>query len=299
MEKKRCLFCNQIVPIQTKDDHDRYIGCYCSPEGYYGIRTDSYDYYDSLSYQTKHRLFSGISAYIRDMTDEEEVVVLGTEHLEAIENSPRKPATIEQKGLRLLRYLHRHTHAPGETVVIRLSENFNLTYSPNLQELVYIIEKLKEENLLERIGSLLSLTEKGWREAAASAGGEHLKPCFVYLSDDEGQRTEWSESVLPKIEQCGYYPRLADNSGTDSEENQTIKLISASKVLIADVTGQSPDVYFAAGYAHAMNIPVIWTIKHSGADQLSASTDHNRPFVWETADDLASMLQQRLGAYDN
>lgn len=48
-----------------------------------------------------------------------------------------------------------------------------MTYSPNLQELVYIIDKLISDQLLIREGMTFKLTETGWNEAAESAGGRN------------------------------------------------------------------------------------------------------------------------------
>lgn len=295
MVKKVCLFCDEIVPIESKGDYDRYAGCNCAPEGFYSLLRDSCESLNLFSHQKKSKIFPIISAYIRELTDCDERVTLSVDDLDAILNSPRIPVTIEEKGGRLLQYLFRHSEGPGKSVIIHpLSRNYNLTYSPNLQELVYIIEKLREEQSISREGADFKLSEKGWSEAAARAGGRKLKSCFVLLSDEEDWCAQWSESVLPKIEQCGYLPCLFNHSGAENRDSHSIQQISGSKLIIADLTNHSPGVYFAAGYALGMNIPVIWTVKRSHADKLFVQSHHIRPFVWDTAEDLAAMLQQRL-----
>ncbi|CAM4210807.1 hypothetical protein L1N85_14100 [Paenibacillus alkaliterrae] len=295
MIKKRCLFCDEIVPIEPKGEHDSYISCNCSPGGFYSLLRDNYDAINGYSHQTKRQLFPLISAYIREQTDRDERVTLSIEDLDLIKNCPKIPVSIEDKGGRLLQYLYRHSEGPGEAVVIHpLTHSFNLTYSPNLQELVYIIEKLREEQLIIREGMTFKLTEIGWSEAAARAGGRKLKSCFVLLSDDRELSKQWSESVLPKLEQCGYLPSLFNQSGVENRDNQSLQLISESKLIIADLTNLSPEVYFAAGYALGMNVPVIWTVKHNDRDKLNVQTRLIRPFVWDTAEELAVLLQQRL-----
>lgn len=293
MQKKLCVFCNEIVPIESKGEHDRYVGCHCSPDGFYSLMRDSYDPIRAFPHHTKRQLFPIISAYIRELTDCDERVTLSIEDLETIRNSPRIPVTIEEKGSRLLQYLYRHSEEPGDPVVINpLSQRFNLTYSPNLQELVYIIEKLREEQLIVRESVTFRLTEQGWSEAAARAGGRKLKSCFVLLSDDVDLCAEWSERLLPKLEQCGYQARLFNHSGTDNTDS--MQQISESKLIIADLTNHSPDVYFAAGYALGLNIPVIWTVNRTYADKLFVQTQQIRPIVWDTAEELAAVLQQRF-----
>jgi hypothetical protein len=295
MIKKHCLFCDEIVPTKPEGDYDRYVSCSCSPGGFYTLLRDSYESINSFPHQKKRDMFHLVSAYIRELTDCDEKVSLSADDLETIAHSPKIPVTIEDKGNRLLQYLYRHSESPGVPVVIHpLSSSYNLTYSPNLQELVYIIDKLRNEQLLIREGMTFKLTEKGWSEAAASAGGKNLKPCFVLISDEEDLRTQWPERLLPKIEQCGYLPRLLTHTKTQNREKYSLELIADSKLIIADLTGQSPEVYFAAGYALGLNIPVIWTVNSSYADKLFVQLKDIRPIVWDTAEELAVILQQRL-----
>ncbi|MNJ51638.1 hypothetical protein D3C77_469480 [compost metagenome] len=222
-------------------------------------------------------------------------MILSANDLESIVKSPKIPVTIEDKGNRLLQYLYRHSEGAGEPVVIHpLSRSYNLTYSPNLQELVYIIDKLRNEKLLIREGMTFQLTEKGWSEAAASARGKKLKPCSVLVSNEEDMRAEWLQMLLPKIEQYGYQPRLLTQAKTQNSEKYSLELIADSKLVIADLTNQSPEVYFAAGYALGLKIPVIWTVKSSDADIFPVKIKEIRPIVWNTVEELTVILQQRL-----
>lgn len=294
--KKRCLFCDVMVPTKTEGDFDRYVGCNCSPDGSYSLLRESQAAIYSLPHQKKRDMLHLISAYIRELTDCGGKVELSAEQLESIVNSPDIPIAIEEKGGRLLQYLQRHSGGPGEPVVIHpLSGNFNLTYSPNMQEMVYIMDKLSSERMLIREGTAFKLTEKGWNEATARAGGKKLKPCAILIPDFEALRTEWQD-LLPKIEQYGYLPHLISNSQTQNRETVTLELISDSKLILADLTGQSPEVYFLAGYALGLKIPVIWTVSSKEADSLPLKLKEIRPIVRDTMEELAVILQQRLGS---
>lgn len=295
MIKKHCLFCDEIVPTKPEGDYDKYIGCSCSPGGFYSLLRDSYEPIHSFPHQKKRDLFHLVSAYIRELTDCNEKVALSAKDLESIVNSSKIPVSIEDKGNRLLQYLYRHSQGPGESVVIHpLSSSYNLTYSPNLQELVYIMDKLRSEQLLNREGMAFQLTEKGWGEAEASAGGKKLLPCSVLISDEEDMRMKWLQILMPKIEQYGYLPQLLTPKKTENSEQYSLELVADSKLIIADLTGQSPEVYFAAGYALGLNIPVIWTVNSSDSDRLPVKSKEIRPMAWNTAEELAVILQQRL-----
>lgn len=294
--KKHCLFCEEMVPTKSEGDYDIYIGCSCSPDGFYSLLTDSYQTIRAFPHQKKRDMLHLVSAYIREQTDCGEKVALSASDLEAIVHSPNIPVTIEDKGIRLLQYLYRHSMGPGEPVVIQpLASCYNLTYSPNLQELVYIIDKLQNEQLLIREGTAFQLTEKGWSEAAASTGGKKLKPCTVLISAEEILGAELLHMLLSKIEQYGYKPRLLTPMKAQSPDKYSLEEIADSKLVVADLSGQSLEVYFAAGYALGLNIPVIWTMKSSDAEMHPVKIKEIRPIVWNTAEELANILQQRLG----
>ncbi|WP_340025713.1 hypothetical protein MHI24_11225 [Paenibacillus sp. FSL K6-1096] len=290
MQKKHCAFCDQIVRITADGEYDQYIGCSCSPGGSYRLLRDSYEPILALSFQQKRDMLHLISAYIREKTDCGEKVILAFSDLENIVNAPDIPVTAEDKGNRLLQYLYRHCDGPGEPVVIHpLSRSYNLTYSPNLQELVYLIDRLQGEGLLVREGMNFTLTPMGWEQAAATAGGRTLQQCLVLLPDDEKLRAEWQDKLWGKIEQFGYLPRLLDGVAANSLEP-----VADSKLVIADLTGQSSGVYLAAGYALGLNLPVIWTVRSDEAEELKVHFQEIRPLVWDTGEELVILLQQKL-----
>ncbi|MNH81132.1 hypothetical protein D3C73_334930 [compost metagenome] len=295
MARKLCLFCDEIVPIESHGDFDRFIGCHCSPDGYYSLMRSSYNPIQAFSHVQKRQILPVISAYIREKTDLDLKVNLTLEGLDSIVNSPEIPVTIEDKGTRLLLYLYRHSEGAGHPVTIRpLSSCYNLTYSPNLQELVYIIDKLREEELIAREGGTFKLTEKGWSEASARSGGRKLKSCYVLLPDHDTLRASWTEKILPRLEQCGYLPRLIHESWSDNRDTPPSEIVSNSKLVIADITSHSPAVYFAAGIAEGLNIPVIWTVKHSESNPIAVPSNHIRPMIYDLEEELAAMLQQKL-----
>ncbi len=295
MMKKRCLFCDVLVPVNPEGEYDRYAGCSCSPTGAYSLLRESYTTIQSLPHQDKRDLLHVISGYIREFTDCGDKVTLSADDLSSIANSPEIPVTVEDKGNRLLQYLHRHSNGAGDPVVIHpLSRNFNLTYSPNIQELVYIIDQLSTDDLLVREGTNFQLTEKGWNQAIASAGGKKLKPCTMLIPKVQDLRTEWQEGLLPKLEQLGYLPQMLPQPDTNIRDTNPFETIADSKLIIADLTGQDTEVYFLAGYALGLKIPVIWTVSSEKADQLSVPIQDIRPILWDSTEELAVILQQRL-----
>ncbi|GBF74218.1 hypothetical protein PA598K_02550 [Paenibacillus sp. 598K] len=297
MDKKRCLFCDELATVETKGAYERYQGCNCAPyPHYYHLHAESVETLSRLSYQEKRRLFPLVSGYIRELTDCEESVSLNHDEVQAIANSPRIPVTTEEKGGRLLQYLYRHAGGPDVPVVIgKLSASYNLTYANNLQEMVYLIERLREAGSLIREGHSLGLTEQGWREAAELSGGRKLKPCSVLLPNDEALHGEWEQHILPKLEQCGYLPDLF-NGRTPDKTDHSIARLADSKLVIADISLAAVEIYYAGGYAAGLDIPVVWTIHRSVLEEMPLHSRAIRPLIWDTTEELGVMLQQRLAA---
>ena len=84
---------------------------------------------------------------------------------------------------------------------------------------------------------------------------------------------------------------------TDTKiDDALIAMLKSSKVVIADFTGQRPAVYYEAGYAMGMGIPVIWTCKEDEVNKLSFDTRQYPHILWKDADDLYKQLTARLSA---
>lgn len=292
--KKHCLFCSELTPIEREGDFDRYNGCMCAPRGFYRLRGDAYNVIQAFPYEKKRRLLPILSAYIRELDDEGVHAKLTLEEAEAVIESPDVPMTPEQKERRLLRYVYRKSEGPGEPVNLHpLSRSYNVAYASNLQELVYLIEKLRDLGWIMREGAVLRLTDVGWAEALAESGGGRGKECCM-IAGDEIIGAEWTSVLQPSLEQCGYQPRLLQPAILQRLDGELLEGIAASKLLIVDVTEAGPEVYYAAGYAARADIPIIWTAKNDGQSRTQAPKEWIRPIPWESPETLAELLRQRL-----
>ena len=70
----------------------------------------------------------------------------------------------------------------------------------------------------------------------------------------------------------------------------------ASAFVIADFTEHSPGVYFEAGFALGLELPVIWTCREDHMKKLHFDIRQYNCIDWETPKDLASRLQHRIEA---
>ena len=72
--------------------------------------------------------------------------------------------------------------------------------------------------------------------------------------------------------------------------------INKSGLLIADFTGHRGGVYFEAGYALGLGIPVIFTCKEGEIELAHFDTRQYSHIVWKEPEDLRVQLIRRIQA---
>ncbi|MDP8228612.1 MAG: hypothetical protein P9M15_04080, partial [Candidatus Electryoneaceae bacterium] len=78
--------------------------------------------------------------------------------------------------------------------------------------------------------------------------------------------------------------------------DRIIAAIRRSGLLIIDVTGSRPAVFFEAGFAMGLGIPVIWTCKSGEEDDINDNFDTRQynHIIWDDAEDLKEKLKNRI-----
>ena len=67
--------------------------------------------------------------------------------------------------------------------------------------------------------------------------------------------------------------------------------IKRSRFLVADVTGGRQGVYYEAGYAMGLGLPVIWCVNSDHTDDMHFDTQQYKHIIWDTAEDMAQELE--------
>ena len=128
---------------------------------------------------------------------------------------------------------------------------------------------------------------------------ENSKNVFAAFYFTNELQNIFDNDVKQIIEELGLTYIRVSSSTTDTNitiNDDIIGKIKSSKIVIADFTGQRNSVYFEAGFAMGLNIPVIWTCKKDEIDNLSFDTRQYPHILWETVDDLKEKLRNRIKA---
>ncbi len=201
-----------------------------------------------------------------------------------------------------------HTYRKAETftswVHLDVETDYPIGYARNSDDFKFLVEKAKELNYLEaKVPETWSFADfrlslGGWeRVSNLRLQQSDSHQAFVAMWFSEDMNTAFSEGFLPALEATAYKPFRVDMKEHNGKiDDLIIAEIRKSGLLIADFTGQRGGVYFEAGFAMGLGIPVIWTCKEEDIGNLHFDTRQYNHIVWTDAADLRKKLQLRIEA---
>lgn len=292
MTEKICPICTTALTAEfvTKNDWNEYD---CPVCGHYVLsRTAEVNLKSSpVDYR--------FSAWIREHQEFGRERPRITTHLidDIVKNLPNyKPL---EKQIILLRSIERKTRFPGFEVMLYLVKDFPLAWAANEAEFSYLLKALEERGLIkqtfvggsERQVAIVILPE-GWdyldKQVSSPAFTNQV---FVATSFDKTLEAVWENGIKKAIERAGYKPyRIDKEPHIDRIDAKIIADIRDSLFIVADVTQQKQGVYFEAGYALALNRPVIWCVNKKHLKKVHFDTRQFNHIVWETPEDLQEQL---------
>ncbi len=107
----------------------------------------------------------------------------------------------------------------------------------------------------------------------------------------------YKRGIKPAIEDTGFEPRQMQFVQHNNKIcDEIVAEIRKSRFVVADFTGQRGGVYFEAGFAMGLGIPVIWTVRNDQIEQVHFDTRQYNHIVYDTPEDLKQKLCNRIRA---
>jgi hypothetical protein len=125
---------------------------------------------------------------------------------------------------------------------------------------------------------------------------------FVAMWFDETMTEPYANGIEKALYDSGYDPRRVDQKHhhLNKVDDEIIAEIRRSRFLVADFTCAPNQVrggvYFEAGFAMGLNIPIIWTCKATSLNDLHFDTRQYPHIPWKDSADLYLQLKARIGA---
>jgi hypothetical protein len=227
----------------------------------------------------------------------------------------REPLSFTQRIAAALLFFSRHLTRLDETISISsgtpdalTNELVALTECQNAEEIDHFLTMLESIGLLHARaqhfeGGEYAPTPAGWQqiEEFQRAPKTESTQAFIAMWFDEKTHEAYAIGIAPAIIEAGYKPlRIDRKEHVNKIDDEIIAEIRRSRFLVADFTCEPEKsrggVYFEAGFAMALPIPVIWTCHKASFKDVHFDTRQFNHIVWEKPADLYKQLLARVGA---
>jgi len=248
-----------------------------------------------------------LSAWIRDRTESvTDIPEINSNTLKDIE-SLVPTYKVSEKLLLLLRAFERRTRFPGESLNIKPRLDYPLAWANGEKEFQYLLCSLIEQGLVSipegrsplddsitgSLDYMICISANGW-----SFLEDHERPsiisdqAFVAMSFSPELKPAWQNGFYQGLKAAGYRPYRVDaESHIDRIDMRIITEIKNSRFLVADVTEQRPGVYFEAGYAIGLGLPVFWSVRKDDLKNVHFDTRQYNHIIWDNEQSLAEQLE--------
>ena len=217
----------------------------------------------------------------------------------------KRPLSVDERAERLLRYLVEQSARLGAPVEESRLLFMAWTESTDGREVDQLADYLEECGwITKRKGPPLPtisaiVTIDGHRQAAAQAVNTDSAQAFVAMWFDKSTDSAYLQGLAPAIRDAGYAPlRIDQEEHIDRIDDRIIAGIRRSRFVVADFTqgddGARGGVYYEAGFAHGLGLPVVFTCHRDQIDKLHFDTNHYVHIDWSTPTELRDRLRTRI-----
>ena len=216
------------------------------------------------------------------------------------------PASPLENMDKALLYISERQRKADDEFQVFFDKDYPLAFAKDGSEFRFFLDTLVERDLLHRRGDqslsrnnqFYRLTPEGWEKV------ERIKKvqtdssqAFIAMWFDNSLEQAWHEGFQPALTELDYQPIRIDLVPHNDKICDRIEAeIRRSGLLVADMTGNRGGVYFEAGFAKGLNIPVVWTCRRDYIDELPFDVRQYNCIVCDQPRDLQENLIYRIEA---
>lgn len=215
--------------------------------------------------------------------------------------------TVGEKQTLALKAIASRTPYAGKSINLAPHLDFVLGWCGSDEEFVFVLNALQERRLLSLADVLDAADSFSLDATVTAAGWDYLDTVarapilsqqgFIAMSFAPDLTRAWSGGIEPAVRSAGYAPFRVDVAPhIDRIDAKIVSEIRKSRFLVADVTGQRPGVYFEAGFAVGLDIPVFWSVREDQLKDVHFDTRQYRHIVWKNEEELSEQLRDLVVA---
>jgi nucleoside 2-deoxyribosyltransferase len=291
---EKCLICKNEVPPYSWNSSEPGARIRCELCGEYRISERLATEIFNLILRDGH-IYSGA---IRE--NFEEGIILWIEDLRQLTDTVIVPKNPLESIDKILLHILRKAESAESGVELKQTDR-SIAYARTPQEFSFFLKKARELNYIEKNPSDKSrdlLSIGGWKRLAELPKKERSRTqAFVAMWFNKELEEIWEHGIKAALLETGYDPMRIDRTEHNEKvDDRIIAEIRNSSLLVADFTGQRGGVYFEAGFAMGLGIPIIWTCRDTDIEDVHFDTRQYNHVVWTSAADLKERLVNRIEA---
>ncbi len=180
--------------------------------------------------------------------------------------------------------------------------DYPLAWAAGEDEFRYMLQSLMGQGLIRRTDGAADLADsfvyqfeicpEGWTFLDSHARPSIISDqAFVAMSFAPELKSVWTNAIQPALKKASFRPYRVDvEPHVGKIDTKIVTEIKNSRFLVADVTQQRAGVYFEAGYALGLGLPVFWCVRKDDLNNVHFDTRQYNHIVWENEEDLAEQL---------
>lgn len=226
-----------------------------------------------------------------------------------VETDERRSLSVAKRAERLLRFLTRQTKRVGEYVGIEKSGvdsycALSWSESTDFEELIFLLQYLDAQGFIRNFGQSdtycqMIVTVEGFGYLEEIITNPDSSQAFVAMWFDDSMDNAYENGIAKAITDAGFTPlRIDKEPKVNKIDDQIIAEIRRSRFLVADMThgakGARGGVYFEAGFALGLNIPVIYCCRDDDVSELHFDIRQYYHIFWKTHEELRTELKNRI-----
>ena len=230
---------------------------------------------------------------------------------EAVVNTikAKRPLPVHERADRLLRFMVvQSTKIEDAMYLYWVSAMANEPYwgamawteSTTFGDVQYLLEYLISMGWVSEYGqNHYRVTVDGYSHISDLGTSVDSSQAFVAMWFDPTMTDAYQRGIEPAIQEAGYKPsRIDQKEHLNKIDDEIIAEIRRSRFLVADFTqgsdGARGGVYYEAGFAHGLGLPVIFTCHKDSVETLHFDTNHYNHIIWTDHEELSRKLKNRI-----
>lgn len=228
-----------------------------------------------------------------------------------IETEEKRSLPVAKRAERLLRLVIRETERIGEYVDFESSGVDSYcalawSESTDYEELTFLLHYLNDQGFFRNFlysdsSCAMTVSVEGFGFLEDLITNPDISQAFVAMWIDKSMNDAYENGIAEGIRDAGFTPMRIDRKEKVIKiDDEIIAEIRRSRFVVADMThderGARGSVYFEAGFALGLDLPVIYCCRDDDVSELHFDIQQYHHIFWKTPEELRVNLRNRIRA---